>query len=78
MNLLTIKTLKDGSIERAFLNYTNYTDALSALYYALWVASSDQNVTVFVAELISDDGRVDKCERYYAPVPVESEAENNE
>lgn len=71
MNLLTIKTSKDGSTKRAFLNYASYTEALSALYYALWVASSDQNVTVFVAELISDDGRVEKCERYFAPVPVE-------
>ena len=73
MNLLTIKTMKDGNVVREFLHYDSFTAALTALYYALWVATSDPNTASYTAELISDDGRVEKCERYYAPVPVESE-----
>lgn len=77
MNLLTIKTMKDGNVVREFLHYDSFTAALTALYYALWVATSDPNTASYTAELVSDDGRVEKCERYFAPVPVE-ESEVNE
>ena len=83
MNLLVIKTLTDGTIARSLVNYPSENEALSALYYELWYATSNTDVFSAVAELISDDGRVAKCERYFAPVsnpvPVtESEAESDE
>lgn len=78
MNLLVIKTLTDGTKARSLLNYETETEALSALYYELWYATSNADVVAVVAELITDDGRVAKCERYFAPVPAESEAEGDE
>lgn len=77
MNLLLIKQMKDGTTSREFLAYDSFNAALSALYYALWIAASDTNINMVVAELINDDGRVEKCERYFAPVSVE-ESEVNE
>lgn len=76
MNLLVIKTLTDGTMARSLLNYPSENDALSALYYELWFATSDNNLRAIMVELISDDGRVVKCERFSRPVeiaPVESE-----
>ena len=81
MNLLVIKTLTDGTIARSLVNYPSENEALSALYYELWYATSNTDVYSVVAELVSDDGRVAKCERYFAPVSVpvtESEAEGDE
>ena len=70
MNLLVIKTLTDGTIARSLLNYPSENEALSALYYELWYASSNADVLSVVAELISDDGRVTKCERYSRPAEI--------
>lgn len=85
MNLLVIKTLTDGTVTRSILNYPTENEALSALYYELWYATSNDGVVSVVAEIITDYGNVTKCERYTAPktapVPVpdeESEAEGNE
>ena len=76
MNLLVIKTLTDGTVTRSLLNYPTETEALSALYYELWYASSNDEVFSIVAEIITDYGNVTKCERYTAPVPAESEGDN--
>ena len=70
MNLLVIKTLTDGTMERSLLNYPSENDALSALYYELWFATSDTNLRAIMVELISDDGRVVKCERFSRPVEI--------
>lgn len=83
MNLLIIKTLTDGTVTRSLLNYPTENEALSALYYELWYATSNDGVVSVVAEIITDNGNVTKCERYFAPVsnpvPVEeSEAEGDE
>ena len=83
MNLLIIKTLTDGTVARSLLNYPTENEALSALYYELWYATSNADVVSVVAEIITDYGNVTKCERYTAPVPVvapieESEAEGDE
>ena len=83
MNLLIIKTLTDGTITRSILNYPTENEALSALYYELWYATSNADVISIVAEIITDNGNVTKCERYTAPVPAvapveESEAESDE
>lgn len=69
MNLLIIKTLKDGTKIRNLVNYPTEAESLSAMYYELWYSSSDENVVSVVAELISDEGWVAKCERYAVPMP---------
>ena len=82
MNLLVIKTLKDGQIIRSLLNYPSEGEATSALYYELWYATSDENVTKIVAEIITDNGNVTKCERWEGHneiiAPVAEESEGNE
>lgn len=75
MNLLVIKTLTDGTMARSLLNYPSENDALSALYYELWYATSDTNLRAIMVELISDDGRVVKCERFSRPQEVEITSE---
>ncbi len=71
MNLLIIKTLKDGTVTRSILNYPTENAALAALYYELWYATSNDGVASIVAEIVTDYGNVTKCERYTTPVPVE-------
>lgn len=84
MNLLVIKTLKDGQIIRTLMNYPTENEAMSALYYELWYSTSDTNVTSVVAELITDNGNVTKCERWSGhnepiiPDVVVEESEGNE
>lgn len=70
MNLLIIKTLTDGTVARSLMNYPTENEALSAMYYELWYATSNADVVSVVAEIITDYGNVTKCERYTAPVPV--------
>lgn len=67
MNLLTIATLKDGTIARAFVNYASSNAALTALYSAIASATANTDVVSYIAELITDSGRVEKCERYTRP-----------
>lgn len=64
MNLLTIAKLNDETYARQLVNHPTYDEALTALYMALASAIANENVSSYVAELIDDDGRVAKCERY--------------
>lgn len=64
MNLLVIKTLTDGTIARSIVNYSSKEEAMAAFFYELWYATSDENTRGIVCEIITDDGRVEKCERY--------------
>lgn len=64
MNLLTIATLKDGTFARQLLNYPNYTEALTSLYTSLASAIANPDCNIYIAELIDDDGRVLKREKY--------------
>ena len=64
MNLLTIQTLKDGSIARSFLHYDTTEQATSALYYTMSSSIADANVTKVMCELIGDNGTVCKIETY--------------
>ena len=64
MNLITIKGLKDGSIVRSLLNYPTEADALAAMYYELWHATSDANTIGLVCIIMGDDGIVAKREEY--------------
>lgn len=67
MNLLTISTLKDGTIARKFVNYASSDAALGALYLEISSAVANANVVSYIAELITDSGRVERCERYTRP-----------
>ena len=82
MNLLVIKTLADATMVRTLVNYATENEALAALYYELWYSTSDENVKAVVVEIISDDGRIIKCERYAVPIAIPraeiKEEENNE
>lgn len=78
MNLLTIKTLSDNSIVRSLLNCPTENDALAAMYYELWYSTSDESVKAVVVELVDDNGRVVKCERYERAVEVKPESEVSE
>lgn len=78
MNLLTIKTLSDNSIVRSLLNYPTENEALAAMYYELWYSTSNESVKAVVVELIDDNGRVVKCERYERAVEVKPESEGIE
>lgn len=64
MNLLTIAKLNDETYARQLLNYPTYDEALTALYTSLASAIANKNVSSYTAELITDEGRVAKCERY--------------
>ena len=74
MNLLTIKTMNDGSIIRSLLNYETENEALCAFYNELAYAVASPDIKGVMVELITDDGYVKKCERYNKPVE-ESEGE---
>ena len=63
-NLLTIKTLKDNSIVRSFLNYPKDDEALSALYYTMSSAIVDDNVKKVVCAMLGDDGIAYKLEDF--------------
>lgn len=67
MNLLTIAALKDGTFARSFVNYASSDAALTALYSAIASAVANTDVVSYTAELITDSGRVEKCERYTRP-----------
>lgn len=72
MNLLTIKTMNDGSIIRSLLNYETENEALCAFYNELAYAVASPDIKGVMVEMISDDGYVSKCERFERAVqPVE-------
>lgn len=73
MNLLTIATLKDGTFARSFVNYASSDAALTALYSAIASAVANTDVVSYIAELITDSGRVEKCERYTRPTEQKKE-----
>ena len=80
MNLLTIKTMNDGSIIRSLLNYETENEALCAFYNELAYAVASPDIKGVMVEMITDDGYVKKCERFERVVqPVEeSEGVENE
>ncbi len=79
MNLLIIQTLNDRTVARNFISFTEGTEvenenaATSRLYSECAYASSpDTPICKIVAEIITDEGRVKKCERWGAEPPIES------
>lgn len=64
MNKFRVWMMKDGTVGRELLNYPTYDEALSAMYQDLGYAVADVNTVSCMCELISDSGRVVKCERW--------------
>lgn len=64
MNLITIKGLTNGEIVRGLLNYATELEAIAAMYYELWYATSDANTDGLICVIMKDDGEVVKREVY--------------
>ena len=64
MNTLKISVLKNGTVARQLLNYPTKNDALSAVYSELAYASANEDCVSCIMEMIDDNGRVVKYERY--------------
>lgn len=78
MNLITLQTLKNGTVARQLLSYGDNDSALSNLYQSMRASIADTNVVKVTCELIDDDGRISKCERYertVQPTPEPTETE---
>lgn len=78
MNLITIQIV-EGTVARSILGYNTYEEALSALYSTMASSTANPNLSSAVCILMSDNGHVDKCEKFSRtiakPNPIESEEE---
>ena len=63
MNLITIQTVS-GETPRSMLAYDTEEQALSAFYSTMASSIANPNLSKVVCELMDDDGRINKCERY--------------
>lgn len=70
MNVLILKTTADQKHERTITSYNTTDLALINLYGSMRACVGDSNVVLAVAEMIDDNGRVVKCERYERAVEV--------
>lgn len=76
MNVLLLRTYKNGNKERTVTPFETPELALINLYGHMRSSVGDENCARVTCELIDDDGHVEKCERYVRPVtpdPEESE-----
>lgn len=73
MNLLLITTKDNGKITRSLLAFETENEAVSRLYSELaYATASGSGIVKIVAEIITDEGNVKKCERWES-TPIESE-----
>lgn len=78
MNVLILKTTADQKHERTITPFNTTDLALINLYGSMRACVGDSNVVLAVAEMIDDNGRVVKCERYERAVEVKPESEVSE
>lgn len=79
MNVLLLRTYKNGNKERTVTPFDTPELALINLYGNMRASIGDENCAKVTCELIDDDGHVEKCERYIRPVTPENvESEGNE
>ena len=64
MNLITLQTLKTGVVARNLLSYGTNDAALSALYQSMRASIADTNVANVTCILMTDEGYIQKCERW--------------
>lgn len=73
MNLLLITTKDSGKITRSLLAFETENEAVSRLYSELaYATASGSGIVKIVAEIITDEGNVKKCERWAEEVKTES------
>ena len=82
MNLLIIQTATDGTKSRTLISFEGDNaedEAIARLYTECAYASTPGSpVAKIVAEIITDEGHVKKCERWGAEPPIESIKEDEE
>lgn len=64
MNVLLLRTYKNGSKERSVTPFDTIELALINLYGNMRASIGDENCVKVTCELVDDDGHVSKCERY--------------
>ena len=67
MNVLLLRTYKNGSKERTVTPFNTPELALINLYGNMRASIADENCAKVTCELVDDDGHVEKCERYIRP-----------
>ena len=73
MNLLLITIKDSGEITRSLLSFETENEAVSRLYNELaYATASGSGIVKIVAEVITDDCYVKKCERWVKEGKTES------
>ena len=70
MNVLLLRTYKNGSTERTITSFNTNELALINLYGNMRASIGDENCVKVTCELVDDNGHVSKCERYERPIEV--------
>lgn len=70
MNVLLLRAYKNGSTERTITPFNTNELALINLYGNMRASIGDDNCVKVTCELVDDNGRVVKCERYERAVEV--------
>lgn len=76
MNVLLLRTYKNGNTERTITPFDTRELALLNFYGNMRASVGDNNCSNVTCELIDDEGHVEKCDRYIRPeehLPEESE-----
>ena len=70
MNVLLLRTYKNGSTERTITPFNTNELALINLYGNMRASIGDENCVSITCELVDDNGHVVKCDRYDRPVEI--------
>ena len=71
MNLITLQALQNGTVARNLLSYGTNDGALSALYQSMRASIADTNIANVTCILMTDEGHIQKCERWVREVTPE-------
>lgn len=64
MNVLFLKTMKNGTHERTLTSFNTLDLALINLYGSMRACVGDSNVQFAVGQIVDDEGFVHKSDRY--------------
>ena len=73
MNVLLLRSYKNGSTERTITPFNTNELALINFYGNMRASIGDDNCTKVTCELVDDNGRVVKCDRYERPEEIKIE-----
>lgn len=77
MNVLLLRAYKNGNVERTVTHFNTLELALINFYGNMRASVGDENCVSVTCELVTDEGRIEKCDRYKRAVePVEPSEEN--